>query len=90
MFSWSSTYSNQVKKFTIPGRVYNVKYRLSEVTFGTSQSLSIGVTIVGQIRSNGGDVIPSPTKNNSNHATLIGVSAETASSLFEIPQNPAK
>jgi hypothetical protein len=42
----------------------------------------IGVTTVGAIRARGGDVIPSPTRTNPNHATLSGLTPEQASDLF--------
>ena len=42
----------------------------------------IGVTTAGNVRQVGGNVIPSPTKNNSNHATLNGVTPQTAEKLF--------
>lgn len=42
----------------------------------------VGVTTVGKVRARGGDVVPSPTRTNSNHATLSGLTAEQASSLF--------
>jgi hypothetical protein len=42
----------------------------------------IGVTTVGAIRAAGGDVIPSPTRTNSYHATLSGLTPEQASRLF--------
>jgi hypothetical protein len=42
----------------------------------------IGVTTVGKVWAAGGDVTPSPTKKNPNHATLGGLTAEQASSLF--------
>jgi hypothetical protein len=42
----------------------------------------VGVCTVGKIRALGGEVIPSPTRSNPFHATLSGLSAEQASSLF--------
>jgi hypothetical protein len=42
----------------------------------------IGVTTVGKVRSLGGDVVPSPTKKNANHAVLGGLMPNEASSLF--------
>ena len=42
----------------------------------------VGVTTVGKIRSAGGDVVPSATKKNPNHATLKGLTPEQASELF--------
>jgi hypothetical protein len=50
----------------------------------------IGVTTVGEIRRAGGDVVPSETKKNPNHATLKGLSPEQASELFRPTQmNPS-
>src|SRR5215831_17289119 len=42
----------------------------------------VGVTTVGKVRALGGDVTPSPTKKNPNHAILGGLTPEQASSLF--------
>ena len=42
----------------------------------------VGVTAVGKIRALGGDVVPSPRKKNTNHATLSGLTPQQASSLF--------
>jgi hypothetical protein len=42
----------------------------------------LGVTTVGAIRDVGGNVVPSPTRANPNHATLSGVTPEAASLLF--------
>jgi len=42
----------------------------------------IGITTAGKVRAAGGDVVPSPTKNNPNHATLSGITAEMAEQLF--------
>jgi hypothetical protein len=42
----------------------------------------VGVTTVGKVRALGGDVVPSPRKNNPNHATLSGLTPEQASSRF--------
>ena len=51
----------------------------------------IGVTTVGKIRSAGGDVVPSATKKNPNHATLKGLTPEQASELFRPTiKNPSK
>ena len=51
----------------------------------------IGVTTVGTIRLNGGDVIPSPSKNKPMHATLFGISAEQAELIFNpVIPNPSK
>jgi hypothetical protein len=51
----------------------------------------VGVTTVGAIRAKGGNVIPSPTRTNKNHATLSGLSPEQASGLFRptVP-NPSR
>jgi hypothetical protein len=49
----------------------------------------IGVTTVGAIRAAGGDVTPSPRRNNPLHATLSGITPERASALFRPTQpNP--
>jgi hypothetical protein len=51
----------------------------------------VGVTTVGKIRALGGDVVPSPRKNSPTHATLSGLTAEQASSLFRpTVKNPNK
>jgi hypothetical protein len=42
----------------------------------------IGATTVGKIRALGGNVVPSPTKGNPNHATLGGLTPDQASNLF--------
>jgi hypothetical protein len=42
----------------------------------------VGVTTVGAIRAAGGDVVPSPSAGNSNHATLGGLTPDQASRLF--------
>jgi len=42
----------------------------------------VGVTTVGAVRNVGGDVTSSPTKRNSNHATLNGLTPDQASELF--------
>jgi hypothetical protein len=42
----------------------------------------VGVTTVGAIRECGGTVVPSPTRTNSYHATLSGLTPEQASQLF--------
>ena len=51
----------------------------------------VGTTTVGDVRKAGGDVVPSPTKNNQNHATMGGVTAEKASELMNpVIKNPSK
>jgi hypothetical protein len=51
----------------------------------------VGVTTVGKIRALGGDVVPSPRKNNPNHATLGGLTPEQASGLFRPTiKNPSR
>jgi hypothetical protein len=51
----------------------------------------VGVTTVGAIRAAGGDVEPSPTRTNVNHATLRGLTPEQASNLFRpIVPNPSR
>lgn len=47
----------------------------------------IGVTTVGAIRAQGGAVVSSPTKTNSHHATLSGLTPKQASDLFQ-PTKP--
>lgn len=42
----------------------------------------VGVTTVGNVRVAGGDVVASPTRNNPNHATLSGITAEQAEALM--------
>jgi hypothetical protein len=42
----------------------------------------VGVTTVGATRKCGGEVVPSPTRTNPNHATLSGVTPDQASQLF--------
>ncbi len=42
----------------------------------------VGVTTVGKIRAVGGEVVPSPTRTNRQHATLRGLTPEQASELF--------
>ena len=42
----------------------------------------IGVTTAGRVRAAGGEVVPSPTRANKNHATLGGLTPEQASELF--------
>ena len=51
----------------------------------------IGATTVGKVRAAGGDVVPSPTKKNPNHATLKGLTPDQASGLFcPTIQNPTR
>jgi len=51
----------------------------------------VGVTTVGRIREAGGDVVPSPSETNPNHATLRGLTPEKASELFRpTVANPAR
>jgi hypothetical protein len=51
----------------------------------------VGVTTVGAIRACGGDVVPSPTRRNPNHATLTGITPEQASRLFRpTRKNPGR
>jgi hypothetical protein len=42
----------------------------------------VGVTTVGEVRARGGDVVPSPTRTNPQHATLSGLTPVQASQLF--------
>jgi hypothetical protein len=51
----------------------------------------VGVTTVGRIRAQGGDVNPSPSKKNPSHATMSGLTPEQASSLFRpTVKNPGR
>ncbi|HEX3595680.1 MAG TPA: polymorphic toxin-type HINT domain-containing protein, partial [Polyangiaceae bacterium] len=51
----------------------------------------VGVTSAGQIRSLGGEVVATPTRNDATHATMSGITPEQAEALFtpSIP-NPNK
>ncbi|KAB1231472.1 hypothetical protein [Chryseobacterium viscerum] len=52
---------------------------------------SVGTTTVGEIEAVGGNVEPSPTNNNPNHATLSGITPEQAQQLFSPTiKNPSK
>jgi len=51
----------------------------------------VGTTTVGKVRAAGGQVEPSPRRNNPYHATLRGLTPEQASKLFRPTQrNPHK
>nr|WP_299073819.1 DUF6443 domain-containing protein [uncultured Allomuricauda sp.] len=50
----------------------------------------VGVTTVGDIRKAGGDVVPSPTRNNPLHATMSIPNSRIASMLMRIIKNPNK
>ena len=51
----------------------------------------VGVTTVGAIRAAGGDVVPSPTRTNPNHAILSSLTPDGASRLFRPTiKNPNK
>lgn len=52
-----------------------------ELTAGVRNN-QVGVTTVGEVRKAGGDVVPSGRVGNETHATLKGISKETASKLF--------
>ncbi|WP_305729406.1 RHS repeat-associated core domain-containing protein, partial [Burkholderia ubonensis] len=54
---------------------------LDELTDGIPHG-KVGVTTVGNVRAAGGDVVASPTRNNPNHATLSGITAERAEALM--------
>ncbi|EMD9442626.1 RHS repeat protein, partial [Burkholderia cepacia] len=54
---------------------------LDELTDGIPHG-KVGVTTVGNVRAAGGDVVASPTRNNPNHATLSGITAEHAEALM--------
>jgi hypothetical protein len=63
---------------------------------GTEASLSkgirngkVGTTTVGEVRAKGGDVVPSPTRNNPNHATMSIPNSKAASELMKVKKNPA-
>ena len=62
---------------------------LDQLTEGIPHN-KVGVTTVGDIRAAGGDVIPSPTKNNPHYATLSGITAKQAEALMTPTQkNPS-
>jgi hypothetical protein len=42
----------------------------------------VGVTTVGAVRAAGGEVTPSPSRTNQNHATLSGLKPTQAGELF--------
>lgn len=48
----------------------------------------VGVTTVGDVRKAGGDVVPSPTKKNPNHATMSIPDSKTASGVMTTTKNP--
>jgi hypothetical protein len=51
----------------------------------------VGVTTVGAVRASGGEIVSSPTKTNSHHATLSGLTPEQASNLFRpTVKNPSR
>ena len=54
---------------------------LDELTVGIPHK-KVGVTTVGDVRKAGGDVIPSPNRNNPNHATLQGITPRQAQDLM--------
>lgn len=63
---------------------------LAELT-ETIPNNQVGVTTVGDVRKAGGDVIPSPTKNNPYHATLEGITPQQAENLMTpTVKNPNK
>jgi hypothetical protein len=55
---------------------------ISETAYPGILNNQVGVTTVGAIRECGGTVVPSPTRTNSYHATLSGLTPEQASQLF--------
>lgn len=62
---------------------------LEQLTEGIPHN-KVGITTVGDIRAAGGDVISSPTRNNPNHATLSGITADKAQDLMAPTQkNPS-
>ena len=50
----------------------------------------VGTTTVGQIRKAGGDVVPSPTRSNPNHATMSIPNSKKASEVMTVIKNPTK
>src|SRR5690606_4446374 len=48
----------------------------------TIRNNQIGVTTVRDVRALGGDVVPSPTRNNPTHATLSGITPTQAQQIF--------
>lgn len=63
---------------------------LEELTKGIPHN-KVGVTTVGDVRKAGGNVTASPTKNNSNHATLSGITGKQAEKLMTpTVKNPSK
>ena len=54
---------------------------LEELTKGIPHG-KVGTTTVGDVRAAGGNVVPSPTASNPNHATLSGITAEKAEALM--------
>ena len=63
---------------------------LEELTEGIPHN-KVGVTTVGDVRRAGGDVVASPTRNNPNHTTLSGVTADKAEELMTpTVRNPNK
>ncbi|AYH30650.1 flavoredoxin [Pectobacterium parmentieri] len=62
---------------------------LEQLTEGIPHN-KVGVTTVGDIRAKGGDVASSPTRNNPNHATCSGITADQAQDLMTPTQkNPS-
>ena len=62
---------------------------VKELTTAISQSgypgilnNQVGVTTVGAVREQGGNVVSSPTRTNPHHSTLSGLTPEQASRLF--------
>lgn len=96
--------TNKAEQFTNgSGATTGVDGKLSGVSVNSKATLSVqqlsdgipngkvGVTTVGDIRKLGGDVVPSPTRTNPNHATMFGITAEQAETLFNpVIINPAK
>lgn len=52
----------------------------------------VGVTTVGKIKEAGGEVVPSPSTSNPNHATLSSITPAKAEELFNptIPNQAKK
>ncbi|ARU26092.1 RHS repeat domain-containing protein [Cellvibrio sp. PSBB006] len=63
---------------------------LEDLTVGIPHP-QVGVTTVGDVRRAGGDVVPSPTRNNPYHATMKGITPQQAQDLMTpTKKNPHK
>lgn len=54
---------------------------VDELTNGIPNG-QVGVTTVGDVRDAGGNVVPSPTSGNPDHATLNGITPQQAQDIF--------